>query len=1111
MRARILPLLLLLATLLGCNSSSNQDGQASPVIYDFHPGRANLNPGTSTLLLANFAGGAATVDQGIGVIVSGVPVSVSPSATRAYTLTVKGAKGDPAVATTTITVGPMSVDISPSQVGLAIGQTQAFNATVAGLMDTRVQWSATGGSITNRGVFTAGGPPGTYLISAQSLAEPTLCAKAFVTVQAAPIVITVNPPVPIVTSGRTLTLTAQVTGTTNAAVTWSASAGSITPAGAFTAPAATGTVTVTATSVADPSRSASTTVTVVAPPTATSLVAARSTITVGTGTTVTPTFANGTAKIGTTGIGSSDLTATTTSGVAVATGTLVAAATFTMTVTNAAGDTATATSIVAVVPAATATLAPSTVSPLYRATNVTVTPTFTNGTAVVGTSQGASNLSAGAISGAAIAIQATGFTAATTYWVRVTNSVGDFVDASATITPQTVVVATISPANPTVSVSTSTPFFTSVSGGALGTVTWSSSGGSWSGSTWTAPATAGSYTITATSNDDATKTATTTATGVDLPAITAFTLQQVGVSAPTWALSATYSGGTGAVDQGVGALASGSQINVGLVHADLYTLTVTSPAGVSVTRTASAVALVVDSGTTGSVLPGRTYSPAAHVTGAANTGITYSTTSGSVTTGGVYSPPMAIGSYALTLTSQADPSVNAIITVNVIPLVMPQSQVVATNTSFVFRAPILGIANTAVTWSLTPTTLGTISAQGVFTSNGTAGSATVTATSVANPTVSGTAFLTVQANFTYTNALAATSGAAITTRRTQHALARTSSDLVLASGGLNGGVPIASLETFNSSGQFWTTSGVSLATARSRHTATLLPTGHILIAGGRDAAGNPLASAELYDPLYDLLAPAPGVMASAREDHTATLLIDGRVLLAGGRGTTGTLASSEIYDPVTNTFTTLASAMTDARVGHSAIALLDGRVLVAGGSKDGTDASLSITGDLFDSVTGTFTPATSLMNWGRRNMGAALAPDGSVSLLGGVFTPSVPLVYSGGQKFNPATSAFASFTSPLSTGRNRPLSTILANGTMLFLGGSSDLGTTGDKNGTTPTGTVDVFNPVTTVFPTLGFSLPTVGVDQLGGRCVLLADGTVLIVGDALNGSGAPVGSVLYQ
>jgi len=258
----------------------------------------------------------------------------------------------------------------------------------------------------------------------------------------------------------------------------------------------------------------------------------------------------------------------------------------------------------------------------------------------------------------------------------------------------------------------------------------------------------------------------------------------------------------------------------------------------------------------------------------------------------------------------------------------------------------------------------------------------------------------------------------------------------------------------------------------------------------------------------------PGPMIAARADHTATLMQDGRVLITGGQGTTGPLASAEIYDPVTNSFTAVATPMSVARVGHTAVALLDGRVLVAGGSTDGTDVALSNTADLFDPASGSFTPAAGLMLSGRRNMGAALAPDGSVTLLGGVISSGTPSVYAGGQRFDPGTNSFLPIATPMSTARNRPLFTVLANGTMLALGGSSDLGSPADQNGTLITGTFDQFNPISQTYPpaTYGFNIPIGGgVDQLGGRCILLADGSVLLVGNGLIGTGPTVGSVIYQ
>src|SRR5450759_2287318 len=94
----------------------------------------------------------------------------------------------------------------------------------------------------------------------------------------------------------------------------------------------------------------------------------------------------------------------------------------------------------------------------------------------------------------------------------------------------------------------------------------------------------------------------------------------------------------------------------------------------------------------------------------------------------------------------------------------------------------------------------------------------------------------------------------------------------------------------------------SLATARERYTATLLPNGKVLVAGGLDNT-NPIASAELYDPARGIWTPT-GSLGAARDHHTATLLPNGKVLAAGGiDSTSNPLASAELYDPASGTWT----------------------------------------------------------------------------------------------------------------------------------------------------------------------------------------------------------------
>jgi len=80
--------------------------------------------------------------------------------------------------------GSVTISINPSSASVASGETQPFAATVTGNSNPDVTWTATGGTISANGTFTAGGTAGSYKVTATSVADKSKTAEATVSVTA---------------------------------------------------------------------------------------------------------------------------------------------------------------------------------------------------------------------------------------------------------------------------------------------------------------------------------------------------------------------------------------------------------------------------------------------------------------------------------------------------------------------------------------------------------------------------------------------------------------------------------------------------------------------------------------------------------------------------------------------------------------------------------------------------------------------------------------------------------------------------------------------------------------------------------------------------------------
>ena len=496
-------------------------------------------------------------------------------------------------------------------------------------------------------------------------------------------------------------------------------------------------------------------------------------------------------------------------------------------------------------------------------------------------------------------------------------------------------------------------------------------------------------------------------------------------------LSPLFLNGSGRITPGVGDIASGSSAQVSPEASTTYLLSVTNGAGKTVTSEAivdvvgiqsfAASPQIITMGETATLVPVFTGG-----SGSISPGV------GSVASGdSITVAPLATTAYTLTVTHPGGLGTQSTTTVTVVDPPRILSFTVAPNPLVVGQNAVLMPLFSGGTGAIDPGIGAVVSGQGVTVSPVQETIYTLTVTNAAGTITTATVDLqiTPKGTFSPTQPMG--------TPRHLHTATRLGDGRVLVVGGVpqNGdGPPVLSIsERFDPGSGLWSPTG-SMISARQDHAAVRLSDGRVLVLGGSSDGSNALNTAEIYDPNVQAFTSTLGTMLAARRYPAAVLLQDGRVLVTGGvnSGIAASLASAEIYDPLTGLFSATLAPMANSRFQHSCMLLADGTVLVAGGAAviGGTPTPLA-QAETFDPIALGFTPTTTSMTTGRRDLSLVPLASGQVVLGGGIGFTGNPLAQV--EVYDPAARSFNATTSAPGAWDSLRLA-VLADGRILFVG-----------------------------------------------------------------------------
>ncbi|HEY9101398.1 Kelch repeat-containing protein [Chitinimonas sp.] len=133
----------------------------------------------------------------------------------------------------------------------------------------------------------------------------------------------------------------------------------------------------------------------------------------------------------------------------------------------------------------------------------------------------------------------------------------------------------------------------------------------------------------------------------------------------------------------------------------------------------------------------------------------------------------------------------------------------------------------------------------------------------------------------------------------------------------------------------------AMRSSRIGHVATALRDGRVLITGGRtaDASSKITNTAELWDPVTQVFTPTATPMGTARSYHSASLLPNDKVLIAGGYTDGNNAQYTEVFDPANNSFSPLPGGPAELPAAQLALTKPDTSIWLLGGVNQTTSAS----------------------------------------------------------------------------------------------------------------------------------------------------------------------------